>query len=180
MVANHLLKIVAKGWLPGGFLEGTLTQTLSYPALTALCSPVFFNLRTSFFFQNLPNFPLFEQYVKPRFPDVTNSSPRWYKSNTLSARSQRKVKALAVENRSSLGPASRVVKIPASKSPSLQNPLGQKVVQKEIPSVGSNSEPLRCALLGDLRRHLVPKCCLNTRTQLPGLRDIPTAQAVFC
>ena len=61
------------------------------------------------------------------------------------------LQASAVENRSSLGfsfssgqiPASKSFpsgQIPASgKSPSLQEALGQKVVQKEIPSAGLNS-----------------------------------------
>ena len=62
----------------------------------------------------LPNFPLFEQYVKPRFPDVSNSSARWYKSNTQEENMPiAMLQASAVENRSSLGFSFSSGQIPA-------------------------------------------------------------------
>ena len=61
---NYLLIIVAGGWLPGSFPDGTLPQseckslTLipspDSPLFLSLCSPVFFQPQNFFLFQNLP------------------------------------------------------------------------------------------------------------------------------
>ena len=199
MVANHLLKIIAKGWLPGSFLEGTLTQTLSYSALTALCSlpfvPQFFfptSELLSFDFKTSQTSLFFEQYVKPRFPEVSNSSTRRYKSNSLSAQGRKYAhrydcyKLLQSKTGRPNLSSFPSFQIPASgtacKSPLLQDPLGQKVVQKDIPSAGSHSGPLPCALTylatyaGTWFRSVVWILALSCRAQ--GIS--PTAQDDSC
>ena len=90
---NYLVIIVAMSWLSGKFWRWYFSPVrVQEPNHTQPFVPQFFSKPPklpSFFFQNLPNFPLFWAICEARFPDVSNSSARWYKSNTLSAQGRK-------------------------------------------------------------------------------------------